>query len=244
MRARQEDLGSALFAAHVVDVGAHAVAGAEGFARQRLVATDDAFATTQVDNDVAVFDALHCAVDDLADAVLVFGIHAVALGIAHLLHDHLLGVLRGDAAELDGRQRLGDLVADVGGRIAALRIDEADLGRFVLDFFDHEEQTLEAGLAGARVDLGDDLVLGTIAGLGGLLDRLFHRMQHDRLVDRLLARHGVRDLQQLQAVSAHAIISHCRLRSSLAKSCLRRSRRRHHSPWRAGGSWRPRSADR
>ena len=230
VRARQEDLGTALLAAHVIDIGADTVARTEGFARQRFIAADDAFATAEVDDDVAIFDALHRTMNDLADAVLVFGIHPVALGIAHLLHDHLLGILRGDAPELDGRQGLGDLVADVGGRIAALRIDEADLGRLVLDLLDDEEQALQAGFARARVDLGDDLVLGTIAGLGGLLDRLFHRMQHDRLVDRLLARHGVCNLQQLQPVSAHAIISHCRLRSSLAKSGLRRSRRRRHSP--------------
>ena len=70
------------------------------------------FAAAQIDDHVAVFDALDRAMHDLADAVLVFVILALALGIAHLLHDHLLGVLRGDAAEIDRRQRLGDVVAD------------------------------------------------------------------------------------------------------------------------------------
>ena len=55
--------------------------------------------------DVAELDALDDAVDDLADAVLEFVVLALALGIAHLLHDHLLGVLGGDAAEIDRRQR-------------------------------------------------------------------------------------------------------------------------------------------
>ena len=49
---------------------------------------------------------------DLADAVLVFVILPLALGIADLLDDHLLGVLGSDAAEIDGRQRLVDEVAD------------------------------------------------------------------------------------------------------------------------------------
>ena len=93
--------GPALLAAHVIDIGADAVAGAERLARQRLVAPDDAFAAAQIDDHIAVFDALDRAMHDLADAVLVFVIHALALGIAHLLHDHLLGVLRGDAAEFD-----------------------------------------------------------------------------------------------------------------------------------------------
>jgi hypothetical protein len=37
----------------------------------------------------------------------------VALGFAHLLHDHLLGGLRGDAAVFQRRQRVGDGVADL-----------------------------------------------------------------------------------------------------------------------------------
>ena len=44
MGARQEDLRPALLAAHVIDIGADAVAGAEGLARQRLVAPDDRLA--------------------------------------------------------------------------------------------------------------------------------------------------------------------------------------------------------
>ena len=71
-----------------------------------------AFAAAEIDDDIAVFDALDHAVDDLADAILVFVVHALALGIAHLLDDHLLGVLRGDAAEIDRRQGLGDVIAD------------------------------------------------------------------------------------------------------------------------------------
>ncbi len=138
----------------------------EDFARQRLVAADDAFAAAQVDDDVAVLHPLDGAMHDFADAVLVVLVHALALGIAHLLHDHLLGVLRGDAAELDGRQRFGDLVAHAGRRVTRLRIDQADLGGVVLHLVDNQQQTVEAGLAGARIDLGADLVLDAIACLG------------------------------------------------------------------------------
>ena len=41
MRARQENLRAARLAAHVIDIGADAVAGAEVFARDHLVAADD-----------------------------------------------------------------------------------------------------------------------------------------------------------------------------------------------------------
>ena len=127
MRARQEDLRAALLAAHVVDIGADAVAVAEGLARDQLVAADDGLAAAEIDDDVAVFDALDRAVDDLADAVLELLVLAVALGLAHLLHDDLLGRLGGDAAEIHRRQRLGDVVADLGGRVADARVLERDL---------------------------------------------------------------------------------------------------------------------
>src|SRR5690606_4672562 len=104
MGARQEDLRAALLAAHVVDVGAHTIAIAEGLARNQLVAAHDALAAAEIDDDVAVLDALDLAVNDLADAILVFLVLAVALGIAHLLDDDLLGGLGGDAAEIHRRQ--------------------------------------------------------------------------------------------------------------------------------------------
>src|SRR5690606_2990977 len=110
--------GTALLAAHVIDIGAHAIAIAEHFARDQFVAADDGFAATEVDDDIAVFDALDGAVDDFADAVEIFVIHALALGIAHLLHDDLLGGLGGNAAEFHGRQRLGEEIAHLGlGRL-------------------------------------------------------------------------------------------------------------------------------
>ena len=119
MGARQENLRPALFAPHVVDIGADAVAVAEHLARQHLVAPHDGFAAAEIDDDVAVFDALDDAVDDVADAILVFVVLPVALGLAHLLHDHLLGRLRGDAAVFQRRQRVGDGVADLGRRDGA-----------------------------------------------------------------------------------------------------------------------------
>ena len=117
--------GPALLAAHVVDIGAHAVAVAQRLARHDLVAADDRLGAAEIDHDVAEFDPLDDAVDDLADAVLVFLILALALGVAHLLHDDLLGGLRGDAAEFDGRQGFEDEVADLSVGVALAGLPRA-----------------------------------------------------------------------------------------------------------------------
>jgi hypothetical protein len=118
MGARQEDLRAALLAADVIDIGADAVAITEGFARDRLVTADDRLSAAEIDDDIAVFDALDGAVDDLADAILEFVKLAVALGFAHFLHDHLLGRLGGDTAKVERRQRVGDKIAELGIRVA------------------------------------------------------------------------------------------------------------------------------
>ncbi len=55
-----------------------------------------------------------------------------------------------------------------------------------------------------RVDFAADVVLGAIARFRGLLDRVFHGLDDDLAVDRLLARDRIRDLQQLEPVGADA----------------------------------------
>ncbi len=204
MRAGQEDLRPARLAAHVIDIGADAVAVAEGFARDHLVAAHHAFGAAEIDDHRTELDALDRAVHDLADAVLVFVVLALALGVAHLLHDHLLGRLGRDARKLDGRQHFGDDVADLGGGIAAPCVGERNLDLVVLDLLDDVEIARDMRLAGLGIDLDPDLVLGAVARLRGALHRLFHRVDHHRLVDRLLARDGIGDLQELEPVGGNS----------------------------------------
>ena len=58
--------------------------------------------------------------------------HLRALGFAHALHDHLLGGLRGDAAEIRVLDLLFDVVADFGAFALVERVHQAQLavGRF------------------------------------------------------------------------------------------------------------------
>jgi hypothetical protein len=127
MRARQENLRAARLAPYVVDVGADTIAVAEHLARQQFVAADDCLAAAEIDHDVAVFDTLDDAVDDIADAIFVLGILPVALCLAHLLHDDLFCRLRCDAAIFERRQGIGDRVSDLRGGMALARLFERDL---------------------------------------------------------------------------------------------------------------------
>src|SRR5262249_19082234 len=125
---REEDLRPARLAADIVNKRAHTVAIAHVLARNHLVPANYAFRAAKIHDDVAVFVALHGAVDDLADAILVFVVVALAFGLANLLYDDLLGILRGDATEIQRRKRLGDEVTDFGVLVAKLRVGQGDLG--------------------------------------------------------------------------------------------------------------------
>jgi hypothetical protein len=203
-----EDLRPSLLAPHVVDVGTNAITQADVLARDHLVAADDALGTAQIDDHVAVFDALDRTVDDLAHAVLVLVMMPLAFGLAHFLHDHLLGVLGRYAAEIEGRQGLGQKITHVGRRIAPPGIGERYLRGVVLHLLDDLQHARQFRLAGFRVDLAADVVLGSIAGLRGLLDGILHGLDDDLAVDRFLPRHCVGDLQQLQPVCAYTCLRH------------------------------------
>src|SRR5690606_9715221 len=126
--AADEQLRAARFAAHVVQVAADAVARTHDVARDRLVLRDEAFGVAaEVDVDVAALHALDHAGHQFADAVLPRVDHLLALGLAHALHDHLLGGLGGDAAELDVLDLLLDVVADLDALDLVARVHEPDL---------------------------------------------------------------------------------------------------------------------
>src|SRR5262249_56534536 len=94
-----------------------------------FVSTHDRLAAAEIDDHVAVFDPFDDAVDDIGNAVLVLLILTVALGLAHLLHDHLLRRLGGDAAIFERRQGLGDVVVDLSGGGALFFLFQRDLRR-------------------------------------------------------------------------------------------------------------------
>ncbi len=223
--ARQHDLRTLGLRAHVVDVGADAVADVEHLARDRLVATHDAFATAQVDDGVAVFDALDRAVDDLADAILELFVLIGAFGLADLSGHDLTGHLGLDAAELERRQDLDVFLADLGLGVALQGVAQTHHGA-VVELFqlvfrlpvvsDDGDVTRQGQLAGLVVDLGADVVVRAITRLGALLDRLFDGVDDDFPVDALLARDGVGDGEQFQAVGGDS--GHGHQASSLVES--------------------------
>ena len=177
----------------------------------------NALAPAEVDDDVAVLDALDRAVDDLADAVLELFVLVGALGVTDLAGHDLAGHLGLHPAELERRQVLDVFLADKGFRIALGGVGQADHGGVVelfqlvfrLPVIGHDgDVTRQGHFARLDVDLGADVVMGTVARLGALLDRFLDRLDDDLLVDVLFARDRIGDRQQFESVRGNAGYSH------------------------------------
>ena len=201
--AAEEDLRPPILADDAQDDRADPVADPEQLARNLRVAADDALGAAEIDDDMAELDPLDDAGDDLAAALLELLILPLALGVADLLEDDLLGGLGGDPAELDRRQRIDDEVAELRVLLELLRVLQVHLLEIIVDLLDHLDDPPQAKIAGGRIELGADVVLGAVAGAGGALDRVLHRLDDDHPVDQLLARDGVGDRDQLGPVGGN-----------------------------------------
>ena len=125
---------------------------AAAIARNGLVAPDNALRTAQIDRDITEIGPLDDTVHDFGDAILVFLVLALALGFTHFLHDHLLGGLRGDTAEINRGQRIDDKIANRSAFLHSLRLLRRYLSNLVLNFVDHFEIPGKLDVAALAVD--------------------------------------------------------------------------------------------
>src|SRR2546422_36855 len=91
-------LGAFRRALNRADHDAQPVAQVIGLQSRLLALGQARLGATQVHDHVRAFDALHDAVHQLAHPAVKLVEDGVALGLAHLLHDHLFGRLRSDPA--------------------------------------------------------------------------------------------------------------------------------------------------
>jgi hypothetical protein len=113
-----------------------------------------------------------------------------------------LAGLRADAAEVDRRQRVDDVLALLDAGLHLLRDAQRHLRSLVLDHRVVGHDQRPAGQlhgAGLAVDLGADVLVLAVGLAAGAAHGLLHGLQHLLALDQLLARHGFRDLQELRA---------------------------------------------
>ncbi len=104
---------------------------------------------SQIEDEVRAFDSFDGAIHQLADAARIFLIDRLPLGFAHLLKNHLLGGLSGDAPQQIGRLGDADFRLHLSRRIDAARFLQRHLNGGILHrfhYFLHREQVYRTGL--------------------------------------------------------------------------------------------------
>src|SRR6185437_2200790 len=188
--ARDDDLRSLGGAIHSQQHHPQALANGELLEARLLALGHAGFGLAEVEDDVHGLEALDGGGEDLAGTAAVLLKDGVALGLADLLEDDLLGHLGGDAAEGRGVLVEAQLAADLDlrGELAGLIESELVLG--VLDLLIALDDGLEdvgANLAGLPVELAAHGLLGLVELARGESDGVFDGADDDLRVDALLA---------------------------------------------------------
>ena len=167
-----------------------------------FVATQNRFARTHINNNVAVLFTLNKRVDDCTGFVFEIFVLLVTLSFADLLQDHLLGGLCCNTAQLHWWDDFNKLLADlrVSQIFAGLLNSELGLIIFHQLFFNNRTNAGEGRFAGAAVDGNTNVHLRAIPGLRRTRERFFHRLNNQIGVDVLFTGHGLGSLQKLKLV--------------------------------------------
>src|SRR5437773_2318648 len=234
--ARERDLRALGRAPHLEHVGAHAVARVVALPGDLLALGQDRLRLADLQDHVALLDPVHDAAEDLAFLADELRVDALALGVADLLEDDLLGGLGRDAAEVLQRSVLQQLQldAELGRGIERLGVSQRDLRLRVGDVLDHLLALVDAEVARLAVDVDADVVGRPQALAGCRQQGSLQRLEEDLFVDPLLASELLDDHDQfaihlscdrlLQGTSASSLAFVTLARSSLASvppSCSR-----------------------
>ncbi len=159
------------------------------------------FGLAQVVDHVLALDTLDGRVQDFLFAVGVLVEDRVALGLADLLKDDLLGELGGDAA----KDSLGDFgneefTTGFGGGIHFAGLLDGDLEVGVLDLlgrFDDGLDGIGVDFAGILVEDGAEIFLRLVILSGGDNDGILDRADDDARVNAFFAAHAFDNVVEL-----------------------------------------------
>ncbi len=189
--ARQDDGRAAQRQVHFHDHGADAVAVAQVFLGDHLAAAQAPFDAARFDDDVALVHALDGAHEDLVAARHEVVEQHLALGVADLLQDHLLGSHGADAADRHRIHRFLDVVVhvDVGDLLLGFEQQDFLFGQLQAGLVRHHVPAAEGFVVAAvAVDRDADVHVAFVQLLGGLRQGRLHRAENHVTLDVLLAR--------------------------------------------------------
>src|SRR5262245_2508965 len=205
MRAREPALRPLRRAGHLEHAGANAIAGVVALAQDLLAFRQDRLGLSDLEDHVALLDAVHDAAQDLALLAGKLRVDPLSLGVPHLLEDDLLGGLGRDPPEVLGRTLLLELELVVELRVGVQRlgVGETDLLLVVGDVGHDLLAAVHAEVAALPVDVHTPVVGGAERLARRREQGRLQRLEEDLLVDPLLATDLLDDSDQL---SVHRLL--------------------------------------
>ena len=199
--AADEQLGTTGFRTHGVEQATDTVAGTEGLTGQHVVTEDHGFGiAAQIQDHVVAVALLDHAADDGAFLVLELVNDLGTLGLAHFLHDDLLGGLGGDTVEGHRVNLVFNIVADLDIRLLDLSGFESDFPVRVLHgslIGHHDPTAIGVVVTGLAIDLDTHFNLAFVFFLGRSRQRSLQSLENLLAGDSLLVGHSVNDQQNL-----------------------------------------------
>ena len=169
------------------DVAADALADLVFLGRNALAVGQQGLVLAQIHDHVRAVEAPHRPADDVADAVLEFRENELLLGPADMLHQGLLGILGGNAAEADRGDFHLDFLAQLRLSLDAPGIEHGNLVMLGNDLLRHDQFGKGANVAGLLVDDHAQFAGRSDGALGGGQQRLLDSAGQDITVDALFA---------------------------------------------------------
>src|SRR6185437_8742559 len=193
-------------AVHFKQHHAHALAHGKLLKARLLTLGAAGFRLADIEYRVLAFDALDGGVQDLLFAMGVFLEDGVALGFANLLENHLLGQLRGNAAQRAGVAIEANLAAHLDSGSEFVGFSESDLVDRVFDLVlvgNHSLVYVGRDFAGVLVQLPAHVFLGLVILAGGQGNRFLNSPHHNGGVNALFL---AQNLDALVQRTGHTLV--------------------------------------
>ena len=164
--AGENNLGAAVGSLHGLDQAADAFAPLVFLSGHPLTVGQQSLKLAQVNEDIRAVESPYLAADDVADTVFELGVDQRFLRSANSLHQCLLGILRGDPAEIFRGDLDFKLLLQLGIRLETLSGVQADFVLLVGDRLHHDQRGEGAYVAVFAVDFATQFPGGADCALG------------------------------------------------------------------------------
>ena len=155
--------------------------------RHPLAVWQQGFILSQIHRDIGPLETAHRSADDISDPILELRENELLLGSADVLHEGLLGVLRGDPSEVRRSDLHFEFISKLGLGIDPASVKHRDLVMLRKHFFGNHQFGESPDVARLLIDGAPKLASRANGFLGRRKQGFLHGRHEDIAADTLLS---------------------------------------------------------